>query len=107
MFVPFWDEEAAHFACAVMNSSLTELIIRGYTNALTGLSPHILETIDLPEYDENNKQHQQLAEFSMTAHEKDGGVNEIEEQIDRTIADMWNLSEAELRDVWQSLKELP
>ena len=74
-------------------------------------TPHILEHIRIPRFDRKNPVHSRLAELSEQAHEaaKAGDENrlrEIEAEIDRWAAKLWNLSEDELRDIQQSLAEL-
>jgi len=106
MFIPFSTRKAAHFACAIMNSSFTELAIKGYTSALTGLSPHILETINIPEYKESNDLHERLANLSIEAHQDERDVGTIEKEIDEKVANLYDTSEEGLEDIQQSLEEL-
>ncbi|MER3502227.1 MAG: hypothetical protein C4295_12325 [Candidatus Fervidibacterota bacterium] len=55
--------------------------------------------------------HRRLAELSKGAHEatnkaNDAQLRQIEEGIDEEAAKLWGLSEAELREIQASLREL-
>ncbi|MFA0748060.1 Eco57I restriction-modification methylase domain-containing protein, partial [Fervidibacter sp.] len=106
-------EDEAHYICALINSSSANFTARAYSQE-GGKSfgdPHILEHIRIPRFDPKNPVHCRLAELSMQAHEaaKIGDemrLREIEAEIDRWAAKLWNLTDDELRDIQQSLAEL-
>jgi hypothetical protein len=105
MFIPYQEKKPAHLACAVINSQITELILRGYTGTITGLSPHILETINVPKYDQNNPIHSELAELSIEAHNttSTSEIRRIESEIDSLLADMWDITDEELEQIEESI----
>jgi hypothetical protein len=101
--------EEAHYLCAALNSSPVRLGVQAYI--VLHPDPHILEHIRIPRFDPKNPVHCRLAELSMQAHEaaKIGDemrLREIEAEIDRWAAKLWNLTDDELRDIQQSLAEL-
>jgi hypothetical protein len=72
---------------------------------------HILEHIRIPRFDRKNPVHLRLAELSKQAHEAakvgdETRLREIEAEIDRQAAKLWGLSDDELREIQQSLREL-
>jgi len=73
---------------------------------------HVLENIRIPRYDPQDAVHRCLAELSQTAHQAAVGatgglpLHEIEAEIDRQAAQVWGLSEDELREIQASLQEL-
>lgn len=74
-------------------------------------SMHILENIRIPRYDPKNPIHRLLAELSEKAHEAaqhcdDVTLRQIETEIDRQAALLWGLSDDELREIQESLREL-
>lgn len=89
-----------------MNSSFTQLAIAGYISLHP--SPHILENIDIPEYQPNNELHHELASLSEEAHDTyvTDEINTIENEIDQKVAELWGASEEELEDVQGSLAKL-
>jgi len=102
-------KEEAHYLCGVLNSSCARLAVRAYI--VLHPDPHILEHIRIPRYDPSNPVHRRLAELSQAAHEaaRRGDTMElqrIEAEIDRQAAQLWGLTEAELRAIQQSLREL-
>lgn len=107
IFIPFWERKPAHYACAIMNSSFTKLLIEGYISLHP--SPHILENVNIPEYDEANPIHTDLADLSIELHETESEerIEELETKIDYKVGELYGSSEEEVSDVIQSLKELP
>jgi methylase of polypeptide subunit release factors len=110
MLVGCASEDEAHFVCACLNSSIGQMVAVSYAVEIQ-MNPHILEHIRIPRFDRKNPVHCRLAELSMQAHEaaKVGDemrLREIEAEIDRWAAKLWNLTDDELRDIQQSLAEL-
>jgi len=109
VFVDCYSEEEAHFLCAVLNSAPVRMAVQAYI--VLHPDPHILEHICIPQYDTSNPLHRQLSKLSKEAHEaaKAGDENklrEIESEIDRAAAQLWGITDEELREIQQSLLEL-
>jgi hypothetical protein len=105
--------EEALYICALLNSSAGDFAIRSFFSTGGGGigAPVVLEHIRIPRFDPKNPVHCRLAELSMQAHEAarigdEMRLREIEAEIDRWAAKLWNLSDDELRDIQQSLAEL-
>jgi SAM-dependent methyltransferase len=110
MLVDCLDENEAHYLCATLNSSPIRLAVRGFF-VETQIAPHVIERLRIPRFDPENPVHLHLAELSMQAHEaaKIGDemrLREIEAEIDRWAAKLWGLSDSELLEIQQSLREL-
>jgi hypothetical protein len=75
------------------------------------MNTHILENIKIPDFSKNNRIHLKLAELSEAAHkaalsdDKDKLKN-IEEEIDKCAAKLWELTEEELIEIKRSLEEI-
>lgn len=117
IFVPCEREEEAHFVCAVLNCSVSGLIVKGYV-ALHP-SPHVLEHISLPKFEPRQDTHRKLAELSRLAHELAARIvenpldweakrqlGEVEDQIDHAAATLWGLTDAELEEIRKALELL-
>jgi SAM-dependent methyltransferase len=101
--------EEAHYICALLNSSCANFVVVGYV-ALHP-SPHIMTKIKIPKYDSKNSVHRQLADLSQQAHAATAAgdtarVQETEVGIDQLAKQLWGLSDAELREIQESLAEL-
>jgi hypothetical protein len=103
----------AHYICALVNSSPFQFAAISYSQegGKSMGSMHILEHIRIPRFDPKNPVHCRLAELSMQAHEAarigdEMRLREIETEIDRWAAKLWNLTDDELRDIQQSPAEL-
>jgi hypothetical protein len=73
------------------------------------LTGFVLERIKIPKYDQNNGRHKELAHLSKLCHNKvaDGiSVSDLEEQLDELVAELWELSKEELKDIKESLEEM-
>ena len=112
-FVPLGKKDEAHYLCACLNSSVVNLAVVSHTQ-LGGKSfaqSNILKHIRIPRYNPQDAVHRRLAELSQAAHEaaqrEDAAeLARIEAEIDRQAAQLWGLSEAELREIQQSLAEV-
>lgn len=124
--VPFEKQEEAHYFCALMNSSLLQVILKTYFFHPSGGSgsPTILEHIYIPRFNPSKPVHRELAELSLQAHrlislrhgekvdpsatEKKEGLflKELEEEIDKKAARFWDFSEEDLVEMKRSLREL-
>ena len=108
MLVPFDVELEAHFVCAMLNSSPSQFVVDAYTVS-TQQSTHILKNIKVPKYDKTLTEHKELANLSMSCHEKVAAgidVSDLEEQIDELAAEVWNLTQEELKEIKSSLAEM-
>ncbi len=99
----------AHYLCAVLNSSPARLVVQAYI--VLHPDPHILQHIRIPRYDPSDPVHQRLAELSQGAHEAaraqdEKRLRQIEAEIDRQAAQLWGLTDSELHEIQQSLREL-
>jgi hypothetical protein len=107
MLVPFKDAEDAHYVCALLNSKLSQFVVQAYTISIQQ-STHILKNIRVPDYDDTNDTHRELAQLSKLCHQKVAAgidVNDLEEQIDQLAAELWGLTQAELKDIKDSLEQ--
>jgi hypothetical protein len=107
---PFEVQAEAHFVCAALNSSAARFTVGSYS-VETQFSNHVFEHVALPEFDNTKPVHRHLAALSQQAHAATSAgdaarVREIEGEIDRLAAQLWGLTDAELREIQQSLAEL-
>ncbi|RMH31858.1 MAG: SAM-dependent DNA methyltransferase [Acidobacteria bacterium] len=105
--------EEAHYVCALVNSSLANFVAKVYSQegGKSFGTPHILEHIRIPLYDPSKDVHQQLSKLSQKAHATAEAGNEaaliqIEADIDQAAAELWGLTDDELKVIQQSLAEL-
>ncbi len=109
VYIPCHSQEEAHYLSALLNSSPAGLVVRGYV-ALHP-SPHILKHIAVPRFDTGNPIHTRLAALSQQAHQlaaagDEAGLTAVEAQVDEAAAELWGITERELREIRQSLEEL-
>ncbi len=107
MFVPFDEDDEAHYFCALINSTISNFIIVSYIAWF--YSTHVLENIKIPKYEKANEVHRDLSRLSKLCHEKVAtgiDVSDLEEQIDTLAVGLWGLSKDELKDIKDSLEEL-
>jgi hypothetical protein len=111
MLVGCASEEEAHYICALPELVFVSNLVRHIPRRRKKMDPHILEHIRIPRFDRKNPVHLRLAELSKQAHEAakvgdETRLREIEAEIDRQAAKLWGLSDDELREIQQSLREL-
>ncbi|MBM4430561.1 MAG: SAM-dependent DNA methyltransferase, partial [Chloroflexi bacterium] len=105
--------EEAHFVCALLNSAPVNFTVQSYSQkgGKSFGTPHVLENVRIPRYDPANSTHRRLAALSQQAHQatatgETARVRGIEAEIDRLAAKLWGLTETELQEIQDSLKEL-
>ena len=106
-------EEEAHYIAATVNSSPFQFAVISYSQAggKSMGSMHVLENICIPKFDSRNPLHVELAKLSKKAHltanvdDKDT-LQELEDEIDIVSAQIWGLTEDELKEIKISLEEL-
>ncbi len=90
LLVPFENEEEAHYLCGIINSKLVEEFIDSYIAWFK--SAHILEHINIPEFDKDKELHMKIVEKSKQAHALQGEKNlelvRIETELDILIVDL-------------------
>jgi len=114
--IPFKSEEEAHYVCAILNSSPVRFCVRSYSSAGRGFgSPSIVKHFGIPKYERSNEVHWKLSELSKRAHglakryyeEKDLKAREelkgVEEEIDKTVAGLYGITDEELEEVRKTL----
>jgi len=99
----------AHFVCATLNSAPSRLVVQAYV-ALHP-SPHVLQYIAVPHFDSRNPVHTRLVALSQRAHElaaagDETGLAAVETEVDQAAAELWGITEKEMKEIRRSLEEL-
>jgi len=110
--IAFNGEDEAHYFCAILNSSVVRFFIQSYSSAGRGFgAPSIIKHLRIPKYAKSNPQHQKLSSLSKQAHElakkyyehndleAQNELKEVEEEIDRSVADLYEIGNDELVEV--------
>lgn len=105
VFIPFADAQEAHFVCSLLASSCAQAVVRFYVTGHP--SPHIMGHIRIPRFDASSSVHRKLADISWRAHEQPYDAGSLLAEMDRLAAEVWGLSERELRAVQRELSRKP
>lgn len=117
MLIPLKDEDEAHYIASILNSSLTRLIVAGYTIE-TGMDTHVVKHIKITKFDPNNTLHSNLVFLSKKAHEyarklydendekAKAELEIIEDRIDEDVIKLYEISSEELREIKNTLNIL-
>jgi hypothetical protein len=102
-------KKEAHFICGCLNSIPVDLVVKGYI--VLHPSPHVLENIQLPNFDPDNKLHSEIAELSKKAHSatKAGNaaeLSEIEKALSRNTAKLFGIDADELSGAIEAYSSL-
>jgi len=111
--VSFRQRDEAHYFCALINTSVASLISASYSTSKSFGTPTVVEFVPIPRYNSQDSLHQSLVLLSQRSHQlaaqgKEGEeeLRRVEEEIDRQAAELWGLTEEELKDIQASLKEI-
>jgi methionine-rich copper-binding protein CopC/uncharacterized protein YunC (DUF1805 family) len=114
MLIPFKDSEEAYYVCGILNSSIVQLIVSSYVIE-TAISTHIVKVIKIQKFDQSNSLHERLSQLSYKAHELAKKIYEenredlkedlskIEEEIDKTVAQLYGITDEELDEIRKCL----
>jgi methylase of polypeptide subunit release factors len=108
-FIPTDTEDEAHYICSIMNSSMTDMILRAIAGGTKSFgTPRIVkDTIRIPSYEEDNELHKTLSALSRKAHkiaQENNDTRDVEGEIDKLVAVLYNMSEEELCTVKETLR---
>ncbi len=117
MFIPLEDENEAYYVASVLNSSVAQLIVMGYTIE-TAISTHVVKNVYVPKFKQKDKVHLKLAELSKNAHalakryyeqndlEAQNELKEVEEEVDKAVVGLYGITDEELEEVKKTLRIL-
>ena len=87
MYVSFDNEEEAYYLCGVLSSTLVAECVKSYMNP-TSISAHVLNKLNIPKYDSNNKIHNEISKICKDGHRKEDIIPYIKE-IDELIPNLF------------------
>jgi hypothetical protein len=109
-FIPTSNEDEAYYLCAILNSSIADLVLRSIAGGTKSFgTPKIIESaLNIPKYSRENGIHQQLAMLSKEAHrlakeDKKDELKKIEEEVDRLVAQLYGITNEELEEIKRNL----
>ena len=111
MMVEAGSKEEAHYLAATLNSSASRLAVAAYAVEIS-IDTHVLSNIAIPRFDSKNTVHRNLAKLGERAHQAKSQQNlsllqqtEVEVQVDKEAAALWDLTEAEMIEIKRSLED--
>jgi hypothetical protein len=112
-FIPTDNEDEAHYLCAILNSSIADLVLRSIAGGTKSFgTPKMIEdTLNIPRYNAKNVIHTRLVVLSKKAHQLASTNNiqelaQIEGEIDKTVAKLYGINDNELTEIKNTLKLL-
>ena len=109
MLVPCTSRQEANFLLGMLNSSPSLLAIRSYVIS-TSTSTHVLRNVAVPLFKDSDGDHTRLAELSRRRHgmaerKEESELTEVEAEIDEMAAQVWGITDAELKAIQEALAE--
>ncbi len=89
MYVSFDNETEAYYLCGILSSTYIADCVKSYMNP-TSISAHVLNKLNIPEFDVGNADHVKIARLCKEGHGKKT-VKEYVAQIDRIVERMYQL----------------
>ncbi|BBF41671.1 hypothetical protein lbkm_0351 [Lachnospiraceae bacterium KM106-2] len=105
MYVSTDDEREAYYLCGVLSSTPIAFCVKSYMNP-TSISAHVLDKLQIPDYDPDNKLHQEIATACKRGHETSDHkeIEQLQEVIDTKVAKLYQFSELEMTTMRDSLR---
>ena len=112
-FISVKSEDEAHYICSILNSSLVNLVLQSIAKGGKNFAtPEFINMINIERFNpSNNSLHQKLVELSKKAHQlaqrsQEDELRKVEEEIDKTVAQLYEITEDELEEVKKTLAML-
>jgi len=108
-YIPVSTEDEAHFICSILNSSFVNLILQSIAKGGKNFAtPEFINMINIKRYNSSDTLHKKLAELSKKAHQlaqqnQEDKIKKVEEEIDKTVAQLYGLTDEELREIKRCL----
>lgn len=108
-FIPANNEDEAHYICSILNSALVNLVLQSIAKGGKNFAtPEFINMINIRRFDPSNSLHKELAELSKKAHQlaqqnKEDEYEEVEEEINKTVAKLYGLTDEELKEIKRCL----
>ncbi|HEL1756603.1 TPA: N-6 DNA methylase [Streptococcus suis] len=87
MYISTDDEMEAYYLCGVLSSTLVADCVRSYMNP-TSISAHVLDKLNIPNFDNTNITHLQIANACKEGH-LDGQIDKQIKIIDKLLIDIY------------------
>jgi hypothetical protein len=108
-FISVGSEDEAHYICSILNSSLVNLVLQSIAKGGKNFAtPEFINMINIGRFDPSNFLHKKLVELSKKAHQlaqrnQKDELKKVEKEIDKTIAQLYGISEGELKEIKKCL----
>lgn len=107
MYVGTDCKSEAYYLCGVLSSSPVSYCVKCYMNP-TSISAHVLDKLNIPQYDPNNILHQKIAIICETGHQaKDSEEKaKLQTELDTTIGELYGISDESIKVIQDALRNL-
>lgn len=112
-FIPVDNEDEAHYLCAILNSSITDLTLRSIAGDTKnfGIPKMIEDTLNIPKFNAGDKIYVKLSCLSKKAYQlaqqgREEEVRKVEEEMSRTVAQLYGITDDKLEEIKKYLATL-
>ena len=110
IIVPLDNADEAYYLAGCLNNSISRFIVSCFIIG-TQISTHVLEKLKIPNYNPTHDNHKIISSLSAKAHIAAKNENiiileKLEDEIDLHAAQLWGLSEVELKEIKKGLAEV-
>lgn len=94
-FFASYNEDEAHYLCAIINSTPVRDFIKSFSSAGRGFgTPSVMEHVGIPKFDPKNILHQSLAEISKKCHQlkaegKEEQIEKLQKENDEVVKELF------------------
>ena len=99
--------EEAYYLCGILSSAPVRCCVTCYMNP-TSISAHVLDKLYIPAFDPTNSRHLSIAALCEEGHRASDlrCQDAVQQQLDRTVADLYSLTAADLDAVRAMLEAI-
>ncbi len=107
MYVGTDCKNEAYYLCGVLSSSPVSYCVKCYMNP-TSISAHVLDKLNIPQYDPGNILHQRIASICEAGHQTQDSKQRamLQSDLDTTIGELYGISDEFIKMIQDALKIL-
>lgn len=104
MYISTDDDKEAYYLCGILSSDPIAFAVKSYMNP-TSISAHVLEKLNIANYDDKDRRHVKISEICKKGHETKNSIEKIElmNELNLTVSEIYNIDKDEMKTINEAL----
>lgn len=104
MYISTDNEKEAYYLCGILSSDPIAFSVKSYMNP-TSISAHVLEKLNIANFDEKDQRHVKISEICKKGHETKNSIEKLElmNELNLTVSEIYNIDKDEMKTINEAL----